>query len=216
MDVEIRVDRTLCIGSGQCVHWAPGVFEQDEEAISVVVDPRGEPEEKIVQAVLACPMQAISLRVGDTRVGVDDLKDWMGGLHSADPIVPRLEQLSLDHHELRTVLTGDASADGAESEGMRGDELYALTTSHLRDEEQVYSAITTLIGPALVDSFHGDHAQIEQALDEVASTAADSADRARALRELASAVDEHIALEETVLFPAALAELARRATADRQ
>ncbi|MCA9038627.1 MAG: ferredoxin, partial [Planctomycetaceae bacterium] len=34
MDLEIRVDRGTCIGSGQCVHWAPGVFDQDEGAIS--------------------------------------------------------------------------------------------------------------------------------------------------------------------------------------
>jgi ferredoxin len=215
MDVEIRVDRTLCIGSGQCVHWAPGVFEQDEESISVVVDPRGEPEEKIVQAVFACPMQAISLRVGDTRVSVDDLKDWTAGLHSDDPVVARLEQLSLDHHELRAVLNADSS-DDATPTATRDDTLHALTTTHLRDEGQVYSAIAELIGPDLVAPFHEDHVRIAQALDAVASTPAGSADRARALEELASAVDEHIALEETVLFPAALAELARRAAADHR
>lgn len=34
--------------------------------------------------------------------------------------------------------------------------------------------------------------------------------RGRALRELVTAVDDHIRLEETVLFPAALAALASR------
>lgn len=68
MDVEIRADRARCIGSGQCVFLAPGVFDQDHDTKAVVTDPRGEPEERIVHAVIACPMQAITLRVGRTAV----------------------------------------------------------------------------------------------------------------------------------------------------
>lgn len=206
MDVEIRVDRVLCIGSGQCVHWAPGVFEQDENAISVVVDPRGEPEERIVHAVLACPVRAITLCVGGTEVHPQDLENWVRGVQTDDPVVPLLEQLSVDHHELRAVLTAQPSAPTV----AHADELCARTTGHLRDEERVYSAITALIGPDLVDSFQDDHTRIEDALAEVATHRADPVERERALRELVSAVDDHIRLEETVLFPAALAALGRR------
>lgn len=63
MELEIDVDRNRCIGSGQCVHWAPGVFTQDDDAISVVLDPRGETEDKLVRAIASCPMAAISLKV---------------------------------------------------------------------------------------------------------------------------------------------------------
>lgn len=199
MDVEIRVDRKQCIGSGQCVHWAPGVFEQDDDAISVVVDPRGEPEEKIVFAVLACPVQAIRLRVGATEVHPDDLRDWTHGIHAADPIVAALEQLSSDHDDLRAVLRA-----------LDADDVCARTTAHLRDEERVYSEITALIGPGLVDSFQNDHSAIERALDAVALHPSD-----RAVADLAAAVDDHIRLEETVLFPAALAALAKRTPAAR-
>ena len=35
------VDRDACMGSGNCVFWAPGVFDLDDDGIAVVVgDPR--------------------------------------------------------------------------------------------------------------------------------------------------------------------------------
>jgi ferredoxin len=207
MDVEIRVDRVRCMGSGQCVHWAPGVFEQDDEAISVVVDPRGEPEEKIVQAVTACPVQAITLAVGGVRVGPDDLQDWVQGAARDDAIVGVLEQLSVDHHELRALL-GAARDDATPTV----EELCASTRAHLRAEDDVYDEIVELVGAELVDAFQDDHDRIERALDALAARAADEPDRGPAVEELASVVDDHIRLEETVLFPVALAALATRPT----
>lgn len=205
MDFEIRVDRTACMGSGQCVHWAPGVFEQDEESISVVVDPRGEAEEKVVQAVVACPVRAITLHVGDACVGPDDLKGWAHGLHDPDPVVERLEQLSGEHHDLRDVISV------AQDDAARAEEMRDFTIAHLRNEERVYSSITDLIGPELVDSFEGDHVRIENALAALAAHPTESPEREQAIDDLASAVDDHIQLEETVLFPVALTSLARRA-----
>jgi len=58
---EIRVDRTLCMGSGQCCWYAPNTFEQDDETIAVVTDPEGDPDEAIGTAVESCPTQAISI-----------------------------------------------------------------------------------------------------------------------------------------------------------
>ena len=58
---EIRVDRNLCMGSGQCVWYAPNTFDQDDETIAVVVDPAGDPAEKIHTAVASCPTQALSI-----------------------------------------------------------------------------------------------------------------------------------------------------------
>ncbi len=37
---EIRVDRSLCMGSGQCCWYAPNTFDQDDETIAIVTDPR--------------------------------------------------------------------------------------------------------------------------------------------------------------------------------
>ena len=58
---EIRVDRTLCMGSGQCCWYAPNTFDQDDETIAIVTDPEGDPEEAIRTAVDSCPTQAISI-----------------------------------------------------------------------------------------------------------------------------------------------------------
>ena len=40
---EIRVDRTLCMGSGQCCWYAPNTFDQDDETIAIVTDSEGDP-----------------------------------------------------------------------------------------------------------------------------------------------------------------------------
>ncbi len=61
---EIRVDRNLCMGSGQCCWWAPNTFDQDAETIAVVIDPGGDPAEAIQTAVDSCPTHAISIAVG--------------------------------------------------------------------------------------------------------------------------------------------------------
>jgi ferredoxin len=58
---EIRVDRTLCMGSGQCCWYAPNTFDQDDETIAIVTDPEGDPDEAITTAVESCPTQAISI-----------------------------------------------------------------------------------------------------------------------------------------------------------
>ena len=58
---EIRVDRTLCMGSGQCAWYAPNTFDQDDETIAIVTDPEGDPEEAINTAVQSCPTQALSI-----------------------------------------------------------------------------------------------------------------------------------------------------------
>jgi ferredoxin len=58
---EIRVDRTLCMGSGQCCWYAPNTFGQDDETIAIVTDPEGDPDEAIRTAVESCPTGAISI-----------------------------------------------------------------------------------------------------------------------------------------------------------
>ena len=206
MDVEIRVDRNRCIGTGQCVFVAPGVFDQDGEAKAVVADPHGEPEERIVHAVIACPMQAITLHVGGISVGADDLKDWAHGARSDDSVVTLLERLCDDHHELRDAFVATAAGDGPE----RTEEIRSLTAMHLRNEAEAYSAISALVESRLVEAFEDDHERIEQALDELAAHESDPSRRGQALSDLARAVSDHIRLEETVLFPVALAALARQ------
>jgi ferredoxin len=67
--LTIDINRDVCMGSGNCSFWAPGVFDLDDDGIAIVVDPEGEPEDKIILAAQGCPTQAITvLRDGDKIV----------------------------------------------------------------------------------------------------------------------------------------------------
>jgi ferredoxin len=57
--IAVKVDRALCIGSGDCVDTAPDVFQLDDEDKAVVVDPDGAPVEDIIEAAQNCPVSAI-------------------------------------------------------------------------------------------------------------------------------------------------------------
>jgi ferredoxin len=58
--VRIVIDREVCMGSGNCSYWAPGLFDLDDDGIAVVIgDPTGRDEE-IRLAVEGCPTRAIS------------------------------------------------------------------------------------------------------------------------------------------------------------
>lgn len=61
MALSIEINREVCMGSGNCSFWAPGVFDLDDDGIAIVVDPDGAPEEKTVLAAQGCPTQAITL-----------------------------------------------------------------------------------------------------------------------------------------------------------
>ena len=49
------------MGSGMCIVYAPESFAHDEQTKAVVIDPPGDPIDKIRTAVDACPMGALSL-----------------------------------------------------------------------------------------------------------------------------------------------------------
>ncbi len=66
MALRISIDPTKCMASGNCLFWAPGVFDIGEDNIAFVVDPTAGSERQIEQAADGCPTQAISLtRDGD-------------------------------------------------------------------------------------------------------------------------------------------------------
>jgi ferredoxin len=57
---KLIVDRDICEGHAVCLGIAPGVFDLDAENKAVVKDPGGEEEQTILDAINACPVQAIS------------------------------------------------------------------------------------------------------------------------------------------------------------
>lgn len=65
--MKIKVDRNLCIGAGTCTVIAPEVFELDSELKSVVKDPKGAPDDRIIDAAKSCPVLAIILEDDDGK-----------------------------------------------------------------------------------------------------------------------------------------------------
>lgn len=59
--IEIRVDTEVCMGSGNCLFWAPGSFDLDDDGRSYVLDPEVTDEERLVVVAGGCPVGAISL-----------------------------------------------------------------------------------------------------------------------------------------------------------
>ena len=59
--MKVTVDRSKCEGYAKCVQATPKVFKLDEKFISVVSDPKGDSDEKIVLAAKVCPTKAIIL-----------------------------------------------------------------------------------------------------------------------------------------------------------
>lgn len=62
--MKVRIDRTKCVGAGQCVRVAPAVFDQDEkDGLVVLIDARpGDAGASAAQkAALLCPAQAIRI-----------------------------------------------------------------------------------------------------------------------------------------------------------
>ena len=57
--MKVRVDRDLCIGVGNCVAYAPTVFELDHENKAVVLDPSSVDDDTLLEAAKSCPENAI-------------------------------------------------------------------------------------------------------------------------------------------------------------
>ena len=58
---QLVVDRGACMGSGNCVFWAPGLFDLDDEGVPVVCEGPVGREEEIRRAIVNCPTKAISI-----------------------------------------------------------------------------------------------------------------------------------------------------------
>jgi ferredoxin len=59
--MKVTVDRAKCEGYAKCVEVAPKVFKLDDKFISVVIDPKGDTDQRILLAAKVCPTKAILL-----------------------------------------------------------------------------------------------------------------------------------------------------------
>lgn len=68
-EVNVHVDKALCVGNLWCVRNLPSVFRADEQGRAEVAEVAGAGSEEIVEIAFGCPVGAIS--VTDARTGQD-------------------------------------------------------------------------------------------------------------------------------------------------
>ncbi len=58
---KVEVDQQMCIGSGNCVEVAEGVFQLNDEEKAEVVDPTAQSIDVLREAEKQCPVAAITV-----------------------------------------------------------------------------------------------------------------------------------------------------------
>jgi ferredoxin len=67
--VTVRIDRLLCVGFGDCIDVAPGIFEFDDEGIARFREPAAEADRQLVlDACRSCPVDALTAMNSDGTV----------------------------------------------------------------------------------------------------------------------------------------------------
>lgn len=59
--LRVRIDRTLCVGFGDCVKGSPEAFALDEENVVVFVAPDSVAREVLLRACASCPVDALTV-----------------------------------------------------------------------------------------------------------------------------------------------------------
>ncbi|AMW10180.1 ferredoxin [Streptomyces qaidamensis] len=67
---HVEVDRSLCIGSAQCLHHAPDGFRLDAARQSRPTAPGMDANERVLEAAECCPAEAITITVMDSGEAV--------------------------------------------------------------------------------------------------------------------------------------------------
>jgi ferredoxin len=65
--LRVCIDRSLCVGFGDCVTASPEAFALDEENVVVFVTPEGVTPERLLDACRACPVDALTVWDADGR-----------------------------------------------------------------------------------------------------------------------------------------------------
>ena len=65
--LRVRIDRTLCVGFGDCVKEAPEGFKLDADGVAVFIDPDAVERDRLLRACDACPVDAISVWDSDGK-----------------------------------------------------------------------------------------------------------------------------------------------------
>ena len=70
--LRVRIDRTLCVGFGDCVKESPQAFALDEENVVVFTAPDAVTRDALLRACASCPVDALTVWAEDGRQLVPD------------------------------------------------------------------------------------------------------------------------------------------------
>jgi ferredoxin len=70
--LDVKIDWDRCMGSGNCVFWAPETFDLSDDGHAVVLDATATDEERLRVAAQGCPVGAISLWRGGAELVLDE------------------------------------------------------------------------------------------------------------------------------------------------
>jgi ferredoxin len=59
--LRVRIDRSLCVGFGDCITEAPAAFRLDDEGIVIFLEPERVEREQLLRACDACPVDALTV-----------------------------------------------------------------------------------------------------------------------------------------------------------
>ena len=65
--LRVRIDRTLCVGFGDCVKESPDAFALHEENLVVFAAPESVTREALLRACASCPVDALTVWAEDGR-----------------------------------------------------------------------------------------------------------------------------------------------------
>jgi ferredoxin len=65
--LRVRIDRTLCVGFGDCITEAPEGFKLDDGGVAVFVNPDAVERDRLLRACDACPVDAITVLDGEGK-----------------------------------------------------------------------------------------------------------------------------------------------------
>jgi ferredoxin len=61
-DLTVTIDRSVCIGSGNCVKVAPDLFQLDDEATASFAPGTGSPSRThVIETCQVCPVEALTV-----------------------------------------------------------------------------------------------------------------------------------------------------------
>lgn len=60
-DLRVRIDRTLCVGFGDCISGAADAFALGDDGVAAFVTPERVERERLLRACDACPVDAITV-----------------------------------------------------------------------------------------------------------------------------------------------------------